>query len=490
MTLVAIKAECVQKAEGSHRDSEREGDKFCLGAMSGRSIYQSLLAYPESKESLKVSRLFLKKNLEDLKPEKCDFPTDPWLLKDWVAESAVKVAGLYRDYLRQRKSGGPRVYFKSRGQALSFISKIAPTKLVDGAWLYGVLKHWKDVRYRSLVRIFLEELGNGDPDKNHVVLYKKLLSGQEVDVPENLDDKYYFQGALQLALGYHCEEFLPELIGYNLGYEQLPLHLLITAYELGELGIDPYYFTLHVTIDNASTGHAQKAVQAVMDNLPVTEDKAKSFYQRIRRGYMLNELGVGSVAIIRSFDAYQEVLDILKRKSRFAQVHSDYQRIKGLTVNQWLVSPEKIPGFLDALIDEGWIKFDRDPTESPFWRLLQGPKACMFGVFSPFEQEIIYEWIAGSWLDISDDSRPIMGEKWSNKACLGSPVFSSNHGEAIPFCFSGGDDREQSRLYFDVEGLPFPERVQHSIELMAPGKHHTPAGLMATRIFSGFLKTN
>ena len=66
----------------------------------------------------------------------------------------------------------------------------------------------------------------------------------------------------RLALA--ATEYLPEVIGYNLGYEQLPLHLLISSYELSELGIDPYYFTLHVTIDNASTGHAQKAVQAVL----------------------------------------------------------------------------------------------------------------------------------------------------------------------------------------------------------------------------------
>jgi hypothetical protein len=55
------------------------------------------------------------------------------------------------------------------------------------------------------------------------------------------------------------------VIGYNLGYEQLPLHLLITSYELNELGIDPYYFTLHVTVDNAGSGHAHKAVQALRD---------------------------------------------------------------------------------------------------------------------------------------------------------------------------------------------------------------------------------
>jgi hypothetical protein len=61
----------------------------------------------------------------------------------------------------------------------------------------------------------------------------------------------------------NAEKFLPEVIGFNLGYEQLPLHLLITAYELKELHIDPYYFTLHITVDNADSGHAKQAVDAV-----------------------------------------------------------------------------------------------------------------------------------------------------------------------------------------------------------------------------------
>ena len=48
----------------------------------------------------------------------------------------------------------------------------------------------------------------------------------------DLPDRFYTQGALQLALDQNAEEFLAGVIGFNLGYEQLPLHLLITAREL------------------------------------------------------------------------------------------------------------------------------------------------------------------------------------------------------------------------------------------------------------------
>src|SRR5690606_9289206 len=107
----------------------------------------------------------------------------------------------------------------------------------------GLLHRWDDARFAPLIRIYLEELGEGLPDKNHVLLYRKLLASHGCEQQDNLSDDHFTQGAIQLSLAHHAADFLPEVIGFNLGYEQLPLHLLITAYELNELGIDPYYFT-------------------------------------------------------------------------------------------------------------------------------------------------------------------------------------------------------------------------------------------------------
>ena len=115
-----------------------------------------------------------------------------------------------------------------------FLQCVAPTKQVDGAWLYGLLRYWQDQRFDGLLTTYLEELGDGEAAQNHVVIYRKLLSEHDADSEAGLEDDHYLQGALQLALGVCADEFLPEVIGFNLGYEQLPLHLLITAYELSE----------------------------------------------------------------------------------------------------------------------------------------------------------------------------------------------------------------------------------------------------------------
>lgn len=150
--------------------------------------------------------------------------------------------------------------------------------MVDGASLSGFTEFWKDDKFASLINNYLEEPGDGGlSEKNHVVLYRKLLTSYGFDQFDDLKDEYFIQGSIQLALGKLIEHFLPETIGFNLGYEQLPLHLLITAYELKELGIDRDSCTLHITIDNASSCHAKQAAHAVFANVPLIVNNQEYF---------------------------------------------------------------------------------------------------------------------------------------------------------------------------------------------------------------------
>jgi hypothetical protein len=166
----------------------------------------------------------------------------------------------------------------------------------------------------------------------------------------------------------------------------LPLHLLITSYELNEFGIDPYYFTLHVTVDNAASGHAQKAVQALKNLMPRVGDR-EAFYRRVLDGYRLNDIGASTTSSIAEFDLQAELVNILAAKSGVGKnMHSDYCRVAGRSVNDWLGQPAQIPDFLAALEKAGWIKRGEEPENSRFWRLVHGEKAEMFGVFSAYEQ--------------------------------------------------------------------------------------------------------
>ncbi|MBC7437204.1 MAG: iron-containing redox enzyme family protein [Bdellovibrionales bacterium] len=457
---------------------------------SSRYLYQYASVRGPNDRTLKLTSEYLSGVLPNMPQLPCDLPEDPDDLEAWFTAAVAQTHARYADYLQARKSGAPRHYFSNRAHAMYFLRALAPTKLVDGAWLYGLAAKWKNPIYHGLLRTYLEELGEGDESKNHVLLYRKLLAAHGAEQWQDLPEAFYIQGAIQLALGFQAEQFLPEVVGFNLGYEQLPLHLLITAYELNELGIDPYYFTLHVTVDNADSGHARRAVDAVQEVLPLLGDRA-AFWQRVRNGYMLNELGMGTVATIRSFEIEREVHEIFTRKSIGGHgAHSDYCKIAGRTVNDWLSAPEQVPYFLDALKRAGWIVPGPDVQQSRFWGLLQGDKAQMFGVFNAYELQMIHDWIRGP---ASVDGMPYT---WTqdqpapgpDAAPFRQPTFRAMQRQQ-PAVGVQGDvvDADTQTLTEHLATLPGKEAMTHYLaSVISPLHHWKPAGLAATKLFSQY----
>jgi hypothetical protein len=461
--------------------------------MTHRALYDALMRGNASAACSEPARVAARSLIDDLLVETqdapCDLPREPEDLAAWMTEGIEATGIRYQAYLARRKAGGEREFFRSRSHALSFLRQVAPTKLVDGAWLYGLLAQWRNPRFADLVHTYVEELGDGSSEKNHVFLYRRLLQSHGIDDWAAQDDAHFEQGALQLALATCTADFLPEVIGFNLGYEQLPLHLLITAYELNELGIDPYYFTLHVTVDNAASGHAQRAVKAVLSALPQLEGR-EEFWRRVRNGYRLNDTGLGTNAAIAAFDLHEEMLDVLARKSAEGRAaHSDYCRIEGKTVNEWLASKEHVSDFVAALERKGWLRRGQDPAQSRFWQLLHGERAEMFGVFSEYELQVIYDWIRGD--ACSDGARvPALGD-----ASAPTPPRSFRHqrrAARFDLDLTAAGHLEDPSLDPDIAALERhmaadadPEAtLRLLVQLMGPAHHWQMAGLQATRIFA------
>lgn len=445
------------------------------GLGQAKAIYDALLQ-PAAVSDTARAIAFLNQQLTQAQYQPCDMPGRPEQLEEWICGSVSNVAEQYAAYLASRHAGEPRKFFSSKSHAMYFIQHVAPTKLVDGAWLFGLLPHWADYRFHGLVRTYLEELGDGDPALNHVSLYRKLLADLDCEPGDSLADELYLQGAIQLCLGVAGSQFLPEVIGYNLGYEQLPLHLLITSFELNELGIDPYYFTLHVTIDNASTGHARKAAQSVIDLLPMGPER-DDFYRRVGQGYRLNELGLGTTAVIQSFDLEQEVIGMLERKRTFGQhMHSDYCRLDGKTVNEWLARPEQIPAFLEVLQNRGWIKRHQDPADSRFWQMIEGAGAPMFGVFSGYEKQLLCDWISGDWQAAQSDQA-------ARANAFRSRFRTSPSAQQPPQPQLAEADPDVQSLMRSLGSCEPTGKFALLIEHLSPARHSTPAGLQATRLF-------
>lgn len=434
-------------------------------ASSYRAVYEELVnPATERLAAQRRSLALLRDALGAVASQADDLPDSPEGLFDWMTASAKKATDAYQEYLAQRRAGAPRRFFASRTHALYFLQAVAPTKLVDGSWLFGCMRHARDPRMAGLAQTYLEELGNGDASKNHVLLYRELLRAHGLNEGTHLSDEHFEQGAIQLALGHTTEQMLPEVIGFNLGYEQLPLHLLITAYELNELGLDPYYFTLHVTVDNADSGHARKAIDAVALNAARFADSAR-YWERVRRGYRLNDLGLGTNSVIAGFDLDAEVLRIFIAKSAAgAGAHSDYCRIEGRTVNAWLSEPARVGEFLQALVRKGWIVPGAEPAQSRFWQLLVGERAEMFGVFSDYELQALFDWIRGP------------------AAADGRRYDAPAQGAARTPSFRAA---QRLRASVGTEGPPAEDAEQH---LLAPGAHWTPQGLDATRALVASLR--
>ena len=138
-----------------------DAQRISLAPLSGpfQSLYQQLLAEPEPGHP--QAREFLLECLQEVAELPCELPQNPYELAAWSQLQHQRVTADYADYLAGRRAGEGRRYFPRKADALHFVRAVAPTKLVDGAWLYGVLPHWRDYRVYPLVRTYLEELGDG-----------------------------------------------------------------------------------------------------------------------------------------------------------------------------------------------------------------------------------------------------------------------------------------------------------------------------------------
>ncbi|EMD61356.1 hypothetical protein COCSADRAFT_96304 [Bipolaris sorokiniana ND90Pr] len=234
----------------------------------------------------------------------------PDSLKGFLAAKDVDVTNRWEEYLARRRGGEPREMFGDKEEAKWWLKQAAPVKYVDGAWLGHINKISTPFKYRQITKnawqVMSEELGDGDVAKNHVHVYRELMEDIDARLPEadsqnfihprhGLNEVRCWKAAMaQLTISLFPHDFLPEVLGFNMAYESLPLHLLKTVKELRELRLNPYYFELHISIDNADSGHAAMAMAAVSNYINLVaedqgEEAAHIAWKRVQAGYILAE---------------------------------------------------------------------------------------------------------------------------------------------------------------------------------------------------------
>ncbi|KAH8081181.1 hypothetical protein HD553DRAFT_275432 [Filobasidium floriforme] len=395
-----------------------------------------------------------------------DMPTyDRQNLRDFLSTAHKSSASRYEAYIKRRKAGGPREMFPTREYAQEWVKLAAVVKYVDGGWLGGVLDigsgknkglggqgggKLERMVGKMAWQVISEEFGDGDLEKNHVYVYEQLLD--QLHLGGKTEDGHTRPGYMRdfdglakdqgvprcwtAAIAQQCigllastRDFFPEAIGFNMAYESLPYHLLVTTRELRELKINDYYFALHVSIDNADSGHAalaRLAVERYLEGVRERDGEAAMQYmwKRVQAGYTLAEglpttpsgpvnfeqvkreedgstrwRAVTSSKVVPAPTPIEDkVAALMIRKSEAAaKMHCPSRMtIKGQTIEQWLepstLTSEKALMFIRALGEKKpWVKAGDAAGSKLIKELEWGGR--MFGAFSRAETELMREWV-------------------------------------------------------------------------------------------------
>ncbi|RSH80747.1 hypothetical protein EHS25_007083 [Saitozyma podzolica] len=282
-----------------------------------------------------------------------------------------------------------------------------------------------------------EEFGDGDLEKNHVYVYRQLLeslsnsdgapAGCELGFDGLADDdgspRCWTAAVAQQCIGLlaSTNEFFPEALGFNMAYETLPYHLLVTSRELRELGIDDYYFALHVTIDNPDSGHAALALEAVERFLLGVKERdgdlaMEQMWKRVQADVILadglpttpcspidlqpksSKASSSSSLISPVTDVESHMVSLLARKAGAAEKMHCPSRllIQDHTIEHWLEpttwTTDKGLVFLRALGEKKPWVVQGDCARSRLVRELEWG-GRMFGAFTCEETALVKRWI-------------------------------------------------------------------------------------------------
>ncbi|KAH7128964.1 hypothetical protein EDB81DRAFT_845946 [Dactylonectria macrodidyma] len=381
---------------------------------------------------------------------------DQAALGSFLAAKQGEVLEQREAYTKRRSSGGSRELLVTRQSAERWLRESAPVKYVDGAWLGHVHKITTPFALRGVTKaawqVLSEELGDGDLQKNHVYLYRALLESIGVQLPAGdsagfiRDDLWQVEGSLdnntrvwkaavaQLLISLFPNEFLPEILGFNMHYELLTLDTLMASQELPELKISSYYFIPHVSVDNADSGHAAMARSMVADYLAVLKAtpsgamNEQEAWRRVQAGYLLSKtLGsdyegpyssspastvVGDDTTATTADVSEDALtgeeplsqeeayiaDLLLLKANVSQkIHCPGKlRVGKRPLSDWFLREawRTRREFIDALANATpWVRAGLSSSSLLIRELAW--EGRMFGAFTHTEVEALSAWIDG-----------------------------------------------------------------------------------------------
>ncbi len=185
------------------------------------------------------------------------------------------------------------------------LEQVAPMILIDGCWLQNCLTIQNSYPEISeiLFSIYCDEIGNGKLEQNHPYIFQQLTDSLDIQLPPVNTEEFvghtgFINSAFDLpvymlSLAGSSLEFLPELLGLNMAIELSGLgnSYMTLVDEWRYWGIDSTIADIHISIDNAASGHtflAKKSILLYMDNMMQQTGNRKTVdahWRRIFCGY-------------------------------------------------------------------------------------------------------------------------------------------------------------------------------------------------------------
>ncbi len=281
-TLVASTPRSVAPARFSDAEFDQAGERFRAKAREfegcrARKLFHALVNVEQTPWVLpaaeQYARARLERSLAGIWDGRRPIPArrfDAEALKEWVLAKHRAQVDSYRP-----PDQCPR---PSREELIESTVQLAPTILIDGAWLQGIaspaLIHTEVGR--MLAHVFLEEIGEGRVDEHHANIYRELLQAMGEELPSvdsrefaestRLHDASFDVPTLWLSISCFPRHFLPELLGLNLAVELAGVGgpYMEARDVLRHYGFPTLFVDVHNAADNVSVGHSAWALEAIV----------------------------------------------------------------------------------------------------------------------------------------------------------------------------------------------------------------------------------
>lgn len=375
-----------------------------------RDYFHIMLNLHEYPDFLPVAWRLARGFIDDAEAYQSDPMVDTELRPFLYEERAfdARLDSIYQDLVDEVRRYDPAHdrSFRTRADAIDRVRQSGPLNQTDGVWLRNVATIGPiDDLTGFLTQIWVDEVGSGDPARNHANIYTQTLANAGINTAPLTSKEYAHDPTLlesaftlplfQLAVSQFTDQFLPEILGMTLYLEWESVELDTTARLLERFKLDPAYYRLHVAIDNADVGHGAIAKRAVKRYLSgfKDEDVRQGQWRRIWNGYVAfrvtGTLGQDVVDELTSPSRTRaRVLAMIDHKRQYGALnHGGLPSAVGMNDNMF-DNPDQL---LTMLVDTKLVVPGK-PEESPFLRQMKfGGR--MYRVFSPEEEQDWADWI-------------------------------------------------------------------------------------------------